>query len=166
MIRRCIVDPDLPADQPLTADEVKDMKRQLRFVARYKAVLDVLEGVDFSWTSLVEHSTALSWSGRELKVAFRTEFQLREGKPKITGAAIRPLLERAFPGLTRVEVVLREQPQGRPETRHEARKTDRARYLSDLRKEVEDDAVISRLRRDLELELDNFIPKDPREIRS
>ena len=131
--------------------------------ARYKAVLDVLEGVDMSWTSLVEHSTALSWSGQELKVAFGSEFQLNEGKPKITGAAIRPLLERTFPGLTRVEVVLREQPQGRTETRHEARKTERARYLAQLRQDVEDDVIISRLRRDLELELDNFIPKDSRE---
>jgi hypothetical protein len=39
VVRRCIVDPDLPADQPLSAEEIADMKRHLRFVARYRAVL-------------------------------------------------------------------------------------------------------------------------------
>jgi hypothetical protein len=39
VVRRCLVDPDLPADQPLTPDEARDMKRHLRFVARYRTVL-------------------------------------------------------------------------------------------------------------------------------
>ena len=124
----------------------------------------VLETGDISWASVVEHSVALSWSGQELKVAFSSEFQLGQGRPKLTGPELRPLLEAAFPGLARVEVVLREQAQGRPETRHEARKTARALYLRKLRQEVEDDPVLARLRRDLELELDDFVPTDPTEI--
>ena len=39
VVRRSIIDPDLPADQPLSPEEVADMKRHLRFVDRYKAVL-------------------------------------------------------------------------------------------------------------------------------
>ncbi len=39
VVRRCIVDPDLPADQPLSPEEVADMKRHLRFVEAYRAVL-------------------------------------------------------------------------------------------------------------------------------
>jgi hypothetical protein len=38
-VRRSIIDPELPADQPLSPEEVVDMKRHLRFVDRYKAVL-------------------------------------------------------------------------------------------------------------------------------
>ncbi len=33
------MDPDLPADQPLGPEELQDMKRHLRFVARYRTVL-------------------------------------------------------------------------------------------------------------------------------
>jgi hypothetical protein len=107
---------------------------------------------------------ALSWSGQELKVAFASEFQLGQGRPLITGAEIRPLLARAFPGLGRVEVVLREQPQGRPPTRHEARKTARAEYLEALRREVDRDPLINRLRDQLQLELVDYIPTDPMEL--
>ena len=131
--------------------------------ARYNAVLDVLERVDLSWTSLVEHSVAMSWSGEELRVAFASQFQLEQGRPKVTGATLRPVLVRAFPGLARVEVVLREQPQGRPETRHEARKTARALYLRRLREEVEQDPILSSLRQRLGLVLDDFVPLDPTE---
>ena len=133
--------------------------------ARYQAVLAVLEQADLGWTPVVEHSAAMSWSGEELRVAFATQFQLDQGRPRVTGAVIRPLLQAAFPGVTRVEVVLREQPQGRPETRHEARKTARVLYLQQLRTAVDTDPVILRLRSELELELDDFIPTDPKESR-
>ena len=127
---------------------------------RYGAVLDLLEGVDLSWASLVEHSVALSWSGQELKVAFASQFQLDRGRPRVTGAQLRPVLAHAFPGLTRVEAVLREQPDGRPETRHEARKAARARYVEELRQEIDGDPAISRLRVQLGLVLHDFEPKD------
>jgi hypothetical protein len=131
--------------------------------ARYNAVLDVLERVDMTWTSLVEHSVAMSWSGQELRVAFASQFQLEQGRQRVTGASLRPVLERAFPGLNRVEVVLREQAQGRPETRHEARKTARALYLERLREEVEQDPVLCSLRQRLGLVLEDFTPLDPSE---
>jgi len=130
---------------------------------RYQAILAVLETADLSWLSVVEHSVALSWSGSELRVAFASQTQLDQGRPRLTGPELRPLLKAVFPGLTRVEVVLREQLQGRSETRHEARKTARAEYLKNLRREVEDDPAISRLRREHELELDDLVPTDPRE---
>ncbi len=130
---------------------------------RYQAVLAVLADAGPAWTSIVEHSVGLSWSGQELRVAFSSDFQLGQGRPALVGAELRPVLEAAFPGLGRVDVVLREDPQGRPETRHEARKTARARYLERLRQEVEDCPAIGALRGRLGLELDEFIPTDPTE---
>ncbi len=132
--------------------------------ARYGAVLNLLERVDLSWTSLVEHSVALSWSGEELRVAFASPFQLEQGRPRLSSAVLRPVLQRAFPGLTRVEAVLREQPQGRGETRHEARKTARAHYLERLRQEIEDDPALGALRQRLGLVLDDFVPLDLTEM--
>ncbi len=131
---------------------------------RFQAILAVLERAGPRWTSVVEHCVALSWSGQELKLAFASPSQLELGRPLITGGEIRPLLERAFPGLTRVEVVLREQPQGRAITRHEARKVARAEYLEELRREVDADPLIQRLRGELQLELVDYIPTDPMEL--
>jgi hypothetical protein len=129
---------------------------------RYQAILAVLAS-ESRWKSLVEHSVALSWSGEELRVAFGSESQLGLGRPLLSSGLLRPLLEAAFPGLGRVDAVLREQAQGRPETRHEARKIARGRYLKRLRQEVEDDAVLGKLRQELGLELLEFTPTDSSE---
>jgi DNA polymerase-3 subunit gamma/tau len=162
--------PEAPAPPPASSEPAKpafaepDIHPDDDTRTRYQAILAVLERAGPAWTSVVEHSVALSWSGQELKVAFASEFQLGQGRPLITGAEIRPLLARAFPGLGRVEVVLREQPQGRPPTRHEARKTARAEYLEALRREVDRDPLINRLRDQLQLELVDYIPTDPMEL--
>ncbi len=134
--------------------------------ARYQAVLDVLSDLDVTWGSLVEHSVGLSWSGDDLKVAFSTAFQLEQGRPRLQSPELRPVLERAFPGMQRVEPVLRESSQGRPVTRHEVRKAARERYLQKLRREVEHDPVIRALRDDLGLELVSFEPTDTTESTS
>lgn len=131
--------------------------------ARYAAVLEVLAQQDMAWHDLVEHTVALSWSGDDLKVAFSSPFQLEKGRVRLLSSELRPVLQHAFPGLQRVEPVLRESAQGRAPTRHEARKVARERYVQRLRAEVEQDAVVRALRDDLGLELVSFQPTDVKE---
>ncbi|MFH1467154.1 MAG: hypothetical protein ABIO70_22410, partial [Pseudomonadota bacterium] len=128
--------------------------------ARYAAVLDVLEACGVRWYSLVEHSVALSWSGEELKVAFSQRSLLEEARGLLHAPALRPVLERAFPGLRQIEPVLREAPQGRPATRHEARKDARARAVSRLRADVEQDPAVCALRNGLGFAITEIVPPE------
>jgi DNA polymerase-3 subunit gamma/tau len=127
--------------------------------ARYAAVLDVLEPLGMSWYDLVEHSAVLSWSGEELRVAFSSDSRLESGRGLLYSAVLRPLLERAFPGLRRIETVLREPP-GRPATRHEARKDSRARALARLRLDVEQDAAVRALCGSLGFTITEIVPPE------
>ena len=139
------------------------MSADLDAQGRYQAVLDALSEREPAWIPLVDHSVALSFSGEELKVAFASEFQAGRGRARLQSAELRPVLARAFPGLQRVEAVVRSSPDGRGPTRHETRKRLRALELRKLREDVETDPVIARLRNQLGLEILKITPLEPKE---